>query len=202
MPTAVARAAAAHPARRPVPALRAVPSPASGTPAGPERPGPRTGAGPARRAHLRVVAGGERPASAGRPSSAAVDAGGRPPTVTAAGAHRAPVRGAADAPVPGAGTAVRRRALRPTRRGRLVVTVVTAVVAGAGLAGLATADATTPAAPEPVAVVVEPGETLWSLARRVAPGQDPRPVVEQLRRLNGMEGAGLAAGQRLLLPGR
>lgn len=49
-------------------------------------------------------------------------------------------------------------------------------------------------------VTVQPGDTLWGLARQTAPGQDPREVVAQLRRLNHLESAGLQAGQQLLLP--
>ena len=47
---------------------------------------------------------------------------------------------------------------------------------------------------------IQPGETLWDLATRLAPGQDPRELVAQLRRLNGMPSAELQAGQQLLLP--
>ncbi len=47
--------------------------------------------------------------------------------------------------------------------------------------------------------VVEPGDTLWSIARRVAPGQDPRPVVDGLIEANDLHG-GLQAGQELSVP--
>ena len=55
-----------------------------------------------------------------------------------------------------------------------------------------------PAAPR-VTYVVEPGDTLWSIARRVAPGRDPRPVVDALVEANGLRG-GLKAGQELSIP--
>ncbi|BAS27600.1 LysM peptidoglycan-binding domain-containing protein [Limnochorda pilosa] len=48
--------------------------------------------------------------------------------------------------------------------------------------------------------VVGPGETLWSIARRVAPQEDPRRVVEAIRRLNGLHTAVLRIGQSLRLP--
>jgi LysM repeat protein len=51
----------------------------------------------------------------------------------------------------------------------------------------------------PAEVVVVPGDTLWSIAERVAPGRDPRAVVDQLRRINGLPSGEVAAGQRLLL---
>ena len=50
-----------------------------------------------------------------------------------------------------------------------------------------------------VTYVVQPGDTLWSIARRVAPGQDPRPVVDGLIRANDVRG-GLEAGQELTIP--
>jgi hypothetical protein len=48
-----------------------------------------------------------------------------------------------------------------------------------------------------VAVVVEPGDTVWSIAAEVAPGADPRPVVDAIVEANG--GSSLVAGQRLVL---
>jgi len=50
-----------------------------------------------------------------------------------------------------------------------------------------------------VAYVVEPGDTLWSIARRVAPGHDPRPLVDALVEANDLHG-GLQAGQELSVP--
>jgi len=66
---------------------------------------------------------------------------------------------------------------------------------------------TVPAAPvvvEPVAVaapvhVVQPGETLWSIAAQVAPGADLRPVVDELARRAG--GSSLQPGQRIAIDG-
>jgi Tfp pilus assembly protein FimV len=50
-----------------------------------------------------------------------------------------------------------------------------------------------------VTYVVEPGDTLWSIARRVEPGHDPRPVVDALVEANDLHG-GLQAGQELSVP--
>jgi Tfp pilus assembly protein FimV len=47
--------------------------------------------------------------------------------------------------------------------------------------------------------VVQPGDTLWSIARQVAPGRDPRPVVDGLIKANDVRG-GLQAGQELSIP--
>jgi Tfp pilus assembly protein FimV len=45
--------------------------------------------------------------------------------------------------------------------------------------------------------VVRSGDTLWSIARQLSPGDDPRQVVDRLVQLNG--GVGLRVGQRLRL---
>ena len=46
--------------------------------------------------------------------------------------------------------------------------------------------------------VVRPGDTLWTIAERLAPGGDPRPVVAQLESQVG--GDTVVAGERLTLP--
>jgi hypothetical protein len=48
-------------------------------------------------------------------------------------------------------------------------------------------------------IVVQPGDTLWSIARRLDPEADPRPLVDRLVALNGV--VAVAPGQRLVLPG-
>jgi hypothetical protein len=50
-----------------------------------------------------------------------------------------------------------------------------------------------------ISYTVKPGDTLWSIARRVAPDQDPRPVVDQLIADNHLQGS-LQAGQAIDLP--
>jgi hypothetical protein len=39
--------------------------------------------------------------------------------------------------------------------------------------------------PQVATVVVEPGDTLWSIAERLAPGSDPREVVDALVEARG-----------------
>jgi len=51
----------------------------------------------------------------------------------------------------------------------------------------------------PAEIVVAPGETLWSIALRVAPARDPRSVVDQIRRINQLPGGDVQAGQTLRL---
>jgi LysM domain len=46
---------------------------------------------------------------------------------------------------------------------------------------------------------VKPGDTLWSIARRLAPGRDPRPAIDQLIAANHITGS-LQAGQSIDLP--
>jgi nucleoid-associated protein YgaU len=50
-----------------------------------------------------------------------------------------------------------------------------------------------------VVYVVEPGDTLWGIARRLDPDGDPRPVVDRLARFNDL-GPALQAGQSLRIP--
>jgi nucleoid-associated protein YgaU len=47
--------------------------------------------------------------------------------------------------------------------------------------------------------VVQPGDTLWSIAEQLAPDADRRAVVDALNEVSG--GASLQPGQRLYLPG-
>lgn len=46
-------------------------------------------------------------------------------------------------------------------------------------------------------VVVQPGDTLWSIARTQVPDQDPRDVVGAMRDLNQLESAEIFPGQVL-----
>ena len=89
--------------------------------------------------------------------------------------------------------------LRLTRRGRLVVVMVTLLLAFAGF-GLGRASASHAAGP-PRTTVVQAGETLWQIAERVAPHRDPRVLVEQLRAANHLGTGTVLPGQQLVLPG-
>lgn len=46
-------------------------------------------------------------------------------------------------------------------------------------------------------VMVEPGDTLWSIARAQVPDDDPRDVVGSMRDLNQLTSADIFPGQRL-----
>lgn len=61
----------------------------------------------------------------------------------------------------------------------------------------ASADAESPASYHTVA----PGDTLWSITTDYYPlSVDPRPVVEEIRSANDLEGAEIYPGMRLELP--
>jgi LysM repeat protein len=49
-------------------------------------------------------------------------------------------------------------------------------------------------------VVVQPGDTLWSIAGDHAPARDRFGTIEDIRRLNHLDGYRIRAGQRLVLP--
>jgi len=79
--------------------------------------------------------------------------------------------------------------------------VLGAFVIVSGRGGLAdvhrpAAATASPGAPE---VTVAAGDTVWSIARRLQPTGDVRPLVEEIVALNG--GADLRPGQHLVLPG-
>jgi hypothetical protein len=102
--------------------------------------------------------------------------------------------------------APRRTRLRLTRRGRAVLTTLAAlpvaIVASVSVlgAGVAAADGGgAPVAPLEV-VTVGHGDTLWELAESIAPEDDPREVIADIVRLNGLDGAVVQPGQQLALP--
>jgi LysM repeat protein len=93
--------------------------------------------------------------------------------------------------------------VRLTRRGQLVLLALLVVLTGlvGVLVAASTGEAAAPAGPAP-AVVVQPGDTLWSIAARYAPGPDPFGTIERIRQLNGLDGYTVHAGQKLVLPPR
>lgn len=92
---------------------------------------------------------------------------------------------------------------RLTRRGRTaVLLILVGLLLGAFSLGRVGSQAATrsPARPSLQQTTVHTGESLWSVARRIAPSADPRDVVVQLRRINHLDSAGVQVGQQLLLP--
>jgi LysM domain len=97
-----------------------------------------------------------------------------------------------------------RDGLRLTVRGRIVGgllgAVVLSVVLGIGHLPASHAGDRPTTVPKGATVVVQPGETLWQIATRVAPGSDPRTTVHRIEELNGLPTATVSAGQRLYVP--
>ena len=95
--------------------------------------------------------------------------------------------------------------LRLTRRGRLVVLLglVALLLVAFSLGRVGSQAAPRSSGHSTVHLpqtVVRPGETLWSVANRIAPGQDPREVIGAIEDLNGLTSDQLQPGQLLLLP--
>lgn len=98
--------------------------------------------------------------------------------------------------------------LRITPRGRIVF----AVMAFVPVVVVAVALFSTPAAASNVPadigapgssfsyVTVDAGESLWSVAERIAPSADPRDVITEIQTLNGLESSTVSAGQSLAVP--
>ncbi|MDP3207601.1 MAG: LysM peptidoglycan-binding domain-containing protein [Rhodoglobus sp.] len=97
--------------------------------------------------------------------------------------------------------------LRLTKRGRAVLMFLAAtpIVIGVLLFALngggATASLDTSVEPFQH-VTVASGQSLWQVAESLAPTADPRDVITDLMRLNGLESANVYAGQELAVPAK
>jgi Tfp pilus assembly protein FimV len=97
--------------------------------------------------------------------------------------------------------------LRLTRRGRRVlaalaafpvVVALCAAVIGGG-AALASRESGAPAGSFET-ITVAAGDSLWSIAQQVAPGADPRDVVDAIVHLNALDGVSVTPGERIAIP--
>ncbi len=89
------------------------------------------------------------------------------------------------------------QAMRTTRRAVVLLSAIAVVFALLLTSGVHAEGEALPTALH----VVQPGESLWTIAAGVTPpGEDRRATVAELRRLNDLEGSALAVGQRLLVP--
>jgi nucleoid-associated protein YgaU len=90
-------------------------------------------------------------------------------------------------PRPGGAEAARRLAL------------ALALLASVGFGAAHAADRPGPA-PVYRTVRVQPGDTLWAIARRRYPADDPRARVDEIERANGLGGPVIRPGQALRVP--
>ncbi len=93
--------------------------------------------------------------------------------------------------------------MRLTTRGRFVILFAVLAFAFAAftmLGGPAVSTGETHHA-APHTVVVGSGQTLWDIAQRIAPGEDPRTVISEIVDLNALSDAGsIRIGQELYVP--
>jgi hypothetical protein len=103
------------------------------------------------------------------------------------------VSGSVDLPAPVAVS------MRLTRRGQWVVALGVAITGGLMLllAHLSAGSAAASAPPSTHSITVQAGDTLWSIARDVAPRRDPRVVVDHLKDRNHLASVSLTPGQVL-----
>jgi LysM domain len=89
------------------------------------------------------------------------------------------------------------------RRRRLALAMMLSGGLAYGVPAAAGAVRTDTHALRPVAAreyVVAPGDTLWEIATGADPTRDPREVIDQIERSNGVEPGSLRPGQVLVLP--
>ena len=97
--------------------------------------------------------------------------------------------------------------LRLTTRGRRIVATLAALPAVIALSialisggsALASRDTGAPTGSF-MTLTVAAGESLWSIAEQIAPGADPRDVVDSIVRLNALDGVTVSAGQQISIP--
>jgi hypothetical protein len=93
--------------------------------------------------------------------------------------------------------------LRITRRGRIVLALVTAIpvliVSFFLAAPGALAESTNNDDPHEYVTVLA-GDTLWGIAQRVDSKNDPRDVVHAIMTLNNLSSAALTPGQEIAVP--
>jgi len=93
--------------------------------------------------------------------------------------------------------------VRLTRRARRLLAVLVAAVAillGVWVGAVVGGDDGELVLVSDSSVVVQQGDTVWSIARSIAGDQDVRPVVDVIQELNHLEGSRISPGQVLRLP--
>ncbi len=95
-------------------------------------------------------------------------------------------------------TYVRRRRTVAVVATALIAVLMSPLAAGAVRRGEPSAPAAQQVPPQ--VVVVQAGDTLWSIAERVRPGDDPREVAAEIATVNGVQAGGLRVGASLVVP--
>ena len=91
-----------------------------------------------------------------------------------------------------------------TRRGRRVVAILALlpIVAIFWLMGMRNAQASDTTTPRPTmqTITVKAGQTLWTIAEKAAPNEDPRATIYAIQKINGLNTSAVVAGQQIILP--
>lgn len=100
---------------------------------------------------------------------------------------------------------VRPAPLRLTRRGRVVLAGLAAlVIGGISMVAASAAQASSHAGPagraDVVQVTVRPGQSLWTIAESNDPDADTRVIIGEIQQLNSMSDSMLMPGQVLWVP--
>jgi hypothetical protein len=93
--------------------------------------------------------------------------------------------------------------VRLTRRGHVVLFAASClalfgIVLGSGAVADAAVDRI--GSPATATVIVQPGDSLWSIAQALSDGTDPRAMVLRIQELNGIGDWPIVPGQRLVVP--
>jgi len=102
--------------------------------------------------------------------------------------------------VPARAERARLRLTRRARRLAVVMALASGVAVGSWLGPLIAGGGTDLRLAGESSVVVQPGDTLWSIASAVDGGGDVRTVIDAIQALNGLHGTELVPGQTIVLP--
>jgi nucleoid-associated protein YgaU len=138
------------------------------------------------------------PAGPGRPGTVRPDGRLAPPAP--ARSPRRPAGRVSAAPRPAQVRNVRLRLTRRARRLAVVLALAAGVTVGSLLGPLFGSDHDALRLTGESSVVVQSGDTLWSIASSLDAGGDVRALVDEIQQLNGLSGAELLPGQTLRLP--
>jgi LysM repeat protein len=92
-----------------------------------------------------------------------------------------------------------------TTRGRavLLTLVATPLVIAALAFGINAGGATATSSSTPLAkITVVNGETLWAVAKQLAPNSDPRDVIADIMSVNNLSSADIYPGEHLSIPSK